>query len=216
MSKRTIVYIDAFNLYFRLLRDAPEFKWLDVLALSKTLLAEDNLVHRVNYYSARVSGLLDPDAPGRQQVYLDAIAAIPEVQIHMGTFLITERWAGLSHPPDFRPRRTLDAPWPEVVKVRRIEEKGSDVNLASHIVRDAFTDAFDVAAILSNDTDLIEPIRIVTEELGKPVGLLSPVSNPSPGLARVASFIRRIRPQHLEVSQLPHVVGGQARPETWQ
>jgi hypothetical protein len=47
------------------------------------------------------------------------------------------------------------------------------VNLASHLVRDALTNVFDVAVVLTNDTDLIEPIRIVREEAGKIVGLLS-------------------------------------------
>jgi hypothetical protein len=40
----------------------------------------------------------------------------------------------------------------------------------------AFQNNYDVAAVLSNDTDLVEPIRIATQELGKPVGLLTPVS----------------------------------------
>ena len=33
-------------------------------------------------------------------------------------------------------------------------------------VRDAFTHGFDEAAVLTNDTDLVEPIRIVTREVG--------------------------------------------------
>ncbi len=49
------------------------------------------------------------------------------------------------------------------------EEKGSDVNLGAHLVRDAFTDAFDVAVILTNDSDLVEPVRIAVQEAGKRV-----------------------------------------------
>ena len=60
-------------------------------------------------------------------------------------------------------------PYPVVAKVWKTEEKGSDVNLASHLVYDACQGSFDVAAVLSNDTDLVEPIRIVTQELGLPV-----------------------------------------------
>jgi hypothetical protein len=58
-----------------------------------------------------------------------------------------------------------------------------------------------VAAVLSNDSDLVEPIRIVTQVLGKPVGLLSPVNNPNPDLSRVSSFIRRISVSDLAASQ---------------
>ena len=34
---------------------------------------------------------------------------------------------------------------------------------------------FDVAVVLTNDTDLIEPIKIVCDEAGKKVGLLTPL-----------------------------------------
>ena len=49
------------------------------------------------------------------------------------------------------------------------------LNLTCHLVRDAFLNAFDVSVIVTNDTDLIEPIKIVWGETGKTVGLLSPV-----------------------------------------
>jgi hypothetical protein len=114
--------------------------------------------------------------------------------------------------PDF------SLPFPIVAKVWKSEEKGSDVNLASHLIRDAFQGKFDAAAVLSNDTDLVEPIRIVAEELGLPVGLLCPVPKPAESLARVASFIRHIRIQHLHASQFPDVIPGTAisRPITWR
>ena len=48
-----------------------------------------------------------------------------------------------------------------------------DVNLGVHLVCDGFKGAFDVAAILTNDTDLVEPIRIVTKEIRLPVTLLT-------------------------------------------
>jgi len=50
-----------------------------------------------------------------------------------------------------------------------MEEKGSDVNLACHLVNDAWAGRFDAAVVISNDTDLVEPIRIVTQELKKNV-----------------------------------------------
>ncbi|MET0483567.1 MAG: NYN domain-containing protein [Aestuariivirgaceae bacterium] len=85
--------------------------------------------------------------------------------------------------------------------MHKTEEKGSDVNLASHMLLGAFRNEFDVAAIISNDTDLVEPLRITTRELGKVVTLLSPVSSPAPQLRAVASFVRHIRVGHLSASQ---------------
>jgi uncharacterized LabA/DUF88 family protein len=156
--------------------------------------------------TARVSGRIDASAPARQQVYLDALRSVPEISIHMGSFLSSEKFAGLVKPPEFRPRITLPQPWPDVVKVIKVEEKGSDVNLASHLLLDAFQGNFDVAVVLSNDSDLVEPIRIATAVLGKPVGLLSPVPNPTPELRRVASFIRRISVSDLTHAQFPDPV----------
>ena len=214
---RTIVYVDAFNLYFRLLAKQPKYKWLDVAELARQVLSPKNVLIRVNYYTARVSGRLDHEAPARQQIYLDALATIPEIKIHLGNFLISEKWAGLVHPPQTRPTMEFPRPWPHVVKVIKVEEKGSDVNIASHLVRDSFKNEFDVAAILSNDTDLVEPVRILTQELGKTVGILSPVARPAASLARVAKFVRHIRADHLKAAQLPDPIPGStiARPPTW-
>jgi hypothetical protein len=200
---RTIIYVDGFNLYFRLLVNRPAAKWLNIKALSERLLDPGNVVTGVKYYTARVSGRIDLTAPARQQTYLDALRTVPEISIHMGSFLLSEKFAGLVKPPEFRPRTALAPPWPDVVKVVKVEEKGSDVNLASHLLLDAFQSNFDVAAVLSNDSDLVEPIRIVTKVLGKPVGLLSPVSNPTLELKNVASFIRRISVSDLAGSQFP-------------
>lgn len=217
---RTCVYIDGFNLYYRLLKDNPALKWLDLKALSIALLQPQNQIQAVRYYTARISGRFDPAAPARQQVYLDALMSVPEISIHLGSFLVSKPWAGLIHPPQMRgglvPQFT--PPYPVVAKIWKTEEKGSDVNLASHLVRDAYTGSFDVAAVLSNDTDLVEPIRIVTQELGLPVGLLAPVPVPSASLAQVASFVRHVRIQHLQASQFPNQIPGIgiARPASWQ
>jgi uncharacterized LabA/DUF88 family protein len=148
------------------------------------------------------------------------LATVPEISVHMGMFLSSEKFAGLIHPPEFRPVANLPRPWPDVVKVLKVEEKGSDVNLACHLLLDAFQGNFDVAAVLSNDSDLVEPIRIVTQVLGKPVGLLSPVNNPNPELSRASRFIRRLSVSDLAASQFPDPLPrpGQpdlAKPTTW-
>jgi hypothetical protein len=199
---RTIVYIDGFNLYYRALKGTPH-KWLDIEAMSRAALPHTCVIAQVNYYTAHISGRVDAGAPRRQHAYLRAIATLPTVAIHYGNFLVTRKWAGLVQPPDFRPVTTLppDAA-PQVAFVWKTEEKGSDVNLGVHLVRDAFRGAFDLAAVLTNDTDLVEPIRIVTQELGLPVTLLSPIARPATSLAKVVSGIRHIEP-YIGPCQLP-------------
>jgi uncharacterized LabA/DUF88 family protein len=202
---RTFIYVDGFNLYYRMLDKRPHLKWLNPKSLAEKLLRPENRIEQVRYYTARVSGRTNPEGPGRQQLYFDALATIPEISIHMGTFISSTKYAGLFHPPKFRPElgTRMDEPWPDVVKVHKTEEKGSDVNLACHILLDAIRDRFDVAAVISNDSDLVEPIRIATQEFGKIVGLLSPVSNANPELKKVSSFIRHISTGHLASAQFP-------------
>ncbi|NVK32979.1 MAG: NYN domain-containing protein [Rhodobacteraceae bacterium] len=206
---RTVIYIDGFNLYYRMLKRAPEYKWINLKVLAEQVLDPSNDVIGVNYYTARVSARVNPRGPRNQQVYLDALATVPEIQVHFGNFQVNKAYAPIvgnaSAKPVFLPQpttATLD-PWPDVVRIMKTEEKGSDVNLGSHLVRDAFQDKFDVAAVITNDTDLVEPIRIVTQEVGKKVGVLSPVSRTAGSLQSVASFVRHIRPAHLLAAQFP-------------
>ena len=166
---RTFVYVDGFNLYYRALRKTV-YKWLDIAALCRASLPQSNSIIRVNYYTAHISGRTDATAPGRQHTYLRALQSLPVVQVHFGKFLANLKWAGLAQPPSFRPSFSLPpSAAPEVAYVWKTEEKGSDVNLGVHLVRDAFIHAFDEAAVLTNDTDLVEAVRIVTNEVNLPV-----------------------------------------------
>jgi NYN domain len=199
---RTIVYIDGFNLYYRALKGTSH-KWLDIAAMSAAALPANCQITAINYYTAHISGRVDPSAPRRQHAYLRAIATLPKVAIHFGNFLVSQKWAGLVQPPDFRPTFVLPpAAAPEVAYVWKTEEKGSDVNLGVHLVRDAFQGRFDVAAVLTNDTDLVEPVRIVTQELNLLVTLLTPTTQPAVSLMRVATSVRHIKP-YIGPCQLP-------------
>src|SRR5271169_6640555 len=85
------------------------------------------------------------------------------------------KYKAFFQPLDFRPPFVLPpGAAPQVAYVWKTEEKGSDVNLGVHLVRDAALRIFDEAAVLTSDTDLVEPIRIVTQEFGLPVTLLTP------------------------------------------
>jgi uncharacterized LabA/DUF88 family protein len=88
--------------------------------------------------------------------------------------------------------------------VTRTEEKGSDVNIAAHMVYDAYQHDFAAAVLVTNDSDLLEPIRIVRHELRLDVGILNPHRHtPSRVLTKHASFIKQIREGSLKSSQFP-------------
>ena len=99
-----------------------------------------------------------------------------------------------------------------------MEEKGSDVNLAVHLLNDAWKKSFDAAVVISNDTDLVTPIRMVSVEQGKPVFVVCPSGKRMAlPLADVATYRRHVRPAMLRAAQFPTKIPGSSvsKPATW-
>jgi hypothetical protein len=123
------------------------------------------------------------------------------------------------YPPPGAPRLTAN-PLPSalVAQVHTMEEKGSDVNLAVHLLNDAWNNSFEAAAVISNDTDLVKPIRMVTQERHKPVFVVCPGRRRmATQLSNVATYTRNIRQRMLAASQLPDPIPGTAlrKPPSW-
>lgn len=108
---------------------------------------------------------------------------------------------------------------PPYVKVIKTEEKGSDVNLASYLLLDGHRNDFQVAIVISNDTDLVTPIDLVVRELGLPVGLFNPHPKAARDLLKVATFYKPIRAGVLGASQFPDSMSDSAgtfsKPPLW-
>ncbi len=64
---------------------------------------------------------------------------------------------------------------PKFTRIFKTEEKGSDVNLAVHLLNDAWLNKYECAVIISNDSDLAEPLRLIKQQNGKKIGLISPL-----------------------------------------
>ena len=77
------------------------------------------------------------------------------------------------------------------------------MNLATHLLHDAHLNRFDIAVVVSNDSDLLGPIKIVRNELGKKVGVLNPQKNPSRAILPHIDFIKQIRGGALQAAQFP-------------
>lgn len=208
VDKRTYVYVDGFSLYYRAVKNTP-YKWLDLKALCGQLLQPINKIEAIKYFTAIVSGKFDPRQPTRQQTYIRALREyIPEISVYYGQFL--------SH---VKPRPLAES-WPEkqFVNIIDTEEKGSDVNLAVHLLNDAWLDKYDCAVIISNDSDLAEAVKMVREDRGKVVGLFTFENcHPSKELIKLTHFVRKIRQGVLATSQLPDPIPGTniRKPEVW-
>jgi uncharacterized LabA/DUF88 family protein len=211
---RTNFYIDGFNLYYGCLKANRHCRWLNVRALCQTLYP-NNEINRIRYFTAALKPMAhDPKQPLRQEVYLRALKTIDCLEIHMGTFL--------SH----RVRMPLPEPLPDgtrTVEVIKTEEKGSDVNLATYLLLDGFRGNYEAAVVISNDSDLVEPIKVVKEALHLPVGVVNPYLEKkmmSGDLRNVATFYKRVRVGMLESCQFPETLADDAgvivRPKKWR
>jgi len=190
---RVIVYVDGFNLYYGCLKGTPH-RWLDLGKFADLMLPNQTVV-AIKYFTAIVD---NPAGSVRQQVYIGAAESDPRVSTYTGHFL--------SHTKR-RPRKQACAQCGDTyADVVITEEKGTDVNLATHLVYDACSDAFDVAAVVSNDSDLVMPILFARQKCGKTVGVLNPQKHPAQALMRSVDFYKKIRPGALIASQLPPLV----------
>jgi len=206
---RTFVYVDGFNLYYGTLKSTP-WKWLDPVALIQKILQPQHRIVALKYFTARVSATPDdPSKPQRQDVYLRAIQRFrPEVAVYFGHFLSHVVRMPLAN--QVAGRRTE-----QVIKT---EEKGSDVNLAAHLLNDGWLDLYDCAVVVSNGSDLAEAMRLVKQHCRKRIGLVTPGNrHPSRQLLDHADFARRIRADVLQRSQLPDPLPGTniRKPASW-
>ncbi len=207
---RTFVYVDGFNLYFGALQ-RTRYRWLNLKRLCELMLAAHNRIERIKYFTAHVTQRpQDPLQPARQQAYLRALKTLPNLDVVLGHFLTHEVKMPLAGTPVGQTLKYLT--------VLKTEEKGSDVNLATHLVHDGHLDRFDLAVIISNDSDLLEAVKIV-KSLGKQVGVLNPHPNPSRVLMREATFMKPIRRGPLGASQFPDqlvdATGAFHKPTRW-
>jgi uncharacterized LabA/DUF88 family protein len=141
-KERVIVYVDGFNLYFGM-REAgfDTCRWLNILSLAESLLQPSQTLEGIKYFTSRVSN--NPDKQKRQSTYIDALEST-SVKIIYGNYQDGKEEC-----------KRCGHMW------RTAKEKMTDVNIATHIMIDAFQDNYDVAMLISGDSDLVPPINAV-------------------------------------------------------
>lgn len=141
-KERVIVYIDGFNLYFGMKEASfTRSKWLNLTSLAQRIIKENQQLIEIKYFTSRVSN--DPDKQKRQSIYLEALESV-NVKIIYGKYQTT----------------TLECHRCGYNWVN-FNEKMTDVNIASHILIDAYQDKYDCAILISGDSDLVPPIRFI-------------------------------------------------------
>jgi hypothetical protein len=244
---RVGAYIDGYNLYYgaRNLcgRGTAGWRWLDVRALLNRVLAGRTdwpgaVLNRVVYCTAVIDAASNPSGFNDQDIYLKALTAAGCVDlIEYGNYVARVKVAPLAvkAPSRSQQPQIVNPSWPIMVQdgqgnsipdavfmvsVAHREEKGSDVNVASHLLVDVLTGAIDAAIVVSNDSDLRFPVQFARTRV--PVGLINPSSNylagalrgqPSDGVG--THWWRQLTNADLKACQMSDPVGTYSRPVGW-
>ncbi|MGQ0467439.1 MAG: NYN domain-containing protein [Sporichthyaceae bacterium] len=243
---RVGVYVDAFNVYYggrdHCGRGASGWRWLDLEALSGALI-DPTLwpgahLDKIAYCTARRDRAGDPTSAADQRAYIEAIsAAATPTSIAYGQYVPRIKTGhlvdagrrrrprvpspGVAAIPSWLPATEVTGPeGTPVLKVAltTFEEKGSDVNVASHLLLDVLTNRVDAAIVFSNDSDLAVPVN--QARLRVPVGTVNPGAKPTTlsgqqddGVGR--HWWRRLTAADFINHQLPSTVNGAQRPAGW-
>ena len=201
---RVVAYVDGFNLYHGLkARYGRRYHWLDLQALVRSLLRPGQELLEVQYFTARVRD--HPDAELRQALYLRALMSHSlRVRLIEGRFQDKPREC-----------RNCGARW------MAYEEKETDVNIAIAMLEDAVQDVYDIAILVSGDSDL-RPVIAAVKRLrtDKRIIAVFPPRRHSKDLAQAVDGYVSVGLDKIRNAQLPPKVatkGGVAliRPAYW-
>ncbi len=247
---RVGVYVDAFNVYYGARshcgRGTAGWRWLDLAAVAMSLINphvwRGAVLERLIYCTAPRDREGDTSSRQDQQAYVEALKShIPELEVVNGKYAPRTKTGVVVEKPRSRrqgrrvpsPGATQLPPWlpaeeitgPEgqkelLVTVSTFEEKGSDVNVASHLLIDVLSGHVDAAMVLSNDSDLHFPLRHAREHV--PVATINPSTHPTavdlrgdPHSGAGRHWWRRLRPHDFYNHQLPDPVESCRKPDGW-
>jgi hypothetical protein len=244
---RVGVYVDGYNLYYggrhQFGRGVTGWKWLSPRMLAETVVGERRnwtgaRIDRVVYCTARVDQVDTPAMARDQDVYLRALLASGAVDhIEFGRYVRRPKTVPLAadsgrtelyHPstavPSITPLRSITDRHTSLPIVLAAtvshEEKGSDVNVATHLLMDVLSGRVDAAVVISNDSDLALPVHHARQRV--PVGVVNPRPTPTAGAlqgqAREGAgrhWWRKLRRGDFRTSQMPGSVSGITRPPDW-
>ncbi|BCJ52153.1 hypothetical protein Asp14428_36280 [Actinoplanes sp. NBRC 14428] len=247
LGVRVGVYVDGYNLYYGARglcgRGMPGWRWLDIRALSTSLVAartnwQGATIHRVVYCTALIDAATNPSGYADQDVYIKALNGYASVDhVELGYYVARVKQAPLAvrSPGPAGVPQVVQANWPVMVQdsqgnavhgatfmvsYAHREEKGSDVNVASHLLVDVLTGQVDAAVVISNDSDLRFPVQYARTRV--PVGVINPSRNHLAGALRGTAgdgvgrhWWRQLTAQDVTDHQLPDPAGNYSRPPGW-
>jgi uncharacterized LabA/DUF88 family protein len=116
-------------------------KWLDLYSLANRIKNSTHEVNSVKYFTSRVNNNFEKKQ--RQTSYIDALSTTP-ITIIQGQFRSEKMKCQI-----------CGSDWYDS------KEKMTDVNIATNMLIDAYNNEFEVAFLISGDSDLVPPIKAI-------------------------------------------------------
>ena len=224
-ARRCAVYIDGYNLYYGRLRETP-FKWLDVVQLSEKLLLhrdQNESLECVKFFTAPALATFATHGSASveaQSAYHRALQTIHGARFELIHGSHTFNKEGVLA-PEFVPGQAFDRT--RRVRIWKLEEKKTDVNLAVRMYRDACQERYDRMILISNDSDAEPVLEAIKADFPSiMLGVVLPIrrSNdgsaaprrPSGSLLKFADCNSLISDEQLTAAQLPDVVPTKKKP----
>ena len=210
------VYIDGFNLFYGMLKGTP-YKWLDLEKFADGMVAPGVIVVAIKYFTAPIKAYPpNPDKLLRQHFYLEAFSSLSRVRIVEGFY--TKHKVRMP----FYKEPCLSCPNGNgMASVVKLEEKRSDVNIATEMLLDATLEKdIDAFTLVSGDSDLAGPVSAIRYRLKRPVAVYNPHQGTCDELKRYASLYRNIPhdlPTHCQLPDEVPLADGRTirRPAAW-
>ena len=139
MAERVAIFIDGSNLYHSLKNTFKKTN-LDFEAFCKKLVGRRKLV-RIYYYNAAVDQTKEKMRYQDQQRFFRQIARVPYLEVKLSRLIYHHGWPSV--PP---------------------YEKGLDVQLATDMLVQCSRDNYDVAVLVSGDSDFAPAVQAVKDE----------------------------------------------------
>ena len=186
---RVIAYIDGFNLYFGLREKGwRRFYWLNVQLLVQNILKFNQELVMTKYFTSRVIGALDKQK--RQSTFIEVLETLPNLKIFYGKYQLN-------------PRECPNCGFKDQVP----SEKMTDVNIAVEMFSDAVNDEFDIALLLSADSDLVPTVRAIKNAFKqKRIVVVFPPKRESTELSNIAHACLRVGRANFARSLFPDKV----------
>ena len=239
---KTRIYIDGYNFYYGCLK-GTDYKWLDLIWLfEKYILPRSGeglaVLHEIDgikYFTAEITikAAKDPNSVNDQRAYHQALYLHNKKQLTTikGTYSVeTVLLPKVEVSANGGEKEPKDS---SRVKVWKLEEKQSDVNVALEAVYDVLTDSsIEQVIFVTNDTDIVPALRKIKEHNDKKerstitIGLVVPLREDNQrrrankSLTDLADWtVHDIKNVELLNSQLPSRISGKKsaafKPISW-